>query len=256
MIDVVIDGSVTARASGGPNLFEIEALPTRINDIRRMLEEAFRGSEFFRGDAERAIPLDVSVRLFLLLPSAQWVGGSAFAVVDAANRFSVTLPVDETRLDEGFTFALRCVGVVPDGFSDAGGVGGTLTPDDIPPGTPGNTPGAQLVAVMQARLRNIAVPVSITDLELFPVTIAPPPGETGRAFRNITNALIEFLGDDVRSSAWECCAATRTRARQTHSWCLVHARTPSGSACAEARACGSTRHPTSRLWAAAFSRTR
>jgi hypothetical protein len=196
MIDVVIDGVVTARAAAGPALGGIIGRPTRADEIGRMLEEAWRGSEFYPGGGPAAPRLDVSVRLLLFLPSGQALGASTFVTVSAASRFSCALPIDEAQLAGGFTFSLRCVGVVPDGYSDTGGAGGVLDPADITPGTPGNSPGAQLVALMQERLRNVAVPVSTSGLELFPVTIAPPPGETGRAFREVASALIEFIDED------------------------------------------------------------
>jgi hypothetical protein len=200
MIDVVIDGSVTrpAATGGGAGLggLGITALPTRLSELRQQLQDAVRDTLLF--GAEREVPLDVSALLRIVLPAGTGFAGAAFAAVSAADRFSVSLslPVDERQLDDGFTFLLSLRAVVPDGFSGAGGVAGQLTPADIPAGTPGATPGAQLVAVMQGRLRNLKVGVSTKGLERFSVTVAPPPGENGRGFRDIGNALVELLAEN------------------------------------------------------------
>ncbi|HEU5320563.1 MAG TPA: hypothetical protein VFX28_07160, partial [Methylomirabilota bacterium] len=201
MIDLIVDGRVTSGVAGGGGGLgtgvvggrDVTALPDRFSEIRQRLEEALASSALLGAPSERPIPLDVSIRLLLFVPSGQAFGSTAFAAVDSANRFSATLRVDETRLDEGFNFALRVEGVVPDGFSGVGGAGGELTPADIPAGTPGATPGAQLVALLQDRSRDLEVPVSTTALALAAITVAPPPDETGRAFRDIGSALVEFF---------------------------------------------------------------
>ena len=201
MLDIVVQGTVTRRIASGGNAgsggssgglqLEVEPVVDVRGQLNELLLDLARG-----GPGPRATPLDVSVQLLLRLPSGEIFGDSAFATVDAANRFSAILTVDERRLDDGFTFVVRVEGVAPPGFGDAAGLGGQLTIADIPPGAPDGTPGAQLLAVLQNRLREIQVPIAVDALARFPVTVGPAPDGAARTFRGITNAVIEFLAGD------------------------------------------------------------